>query len=39
VISLQVHMCEQHMPWRRKWFGDVKKLARVIMEELIAYET
>jgi hypothetical protein len=32
-------MCEQHMPWRWKWLGDVEKLAHVIIEELIAYET
>jgi hypothetical protein len=32
-------MCEQHIPWRWKWLGDVAKLANVMMEELIAYET
>jgi hypothetical protein len=39
VISPQVHVCEQHMPWRWKWFGDVAKLAHVMMKELIAHET
>jgi hypothetical protein len=39
VISLQVHVCEQHMLWRCKWLGDVAKLANVMMEELIARET
>jgi hypothetical protein len=32
-------MCEQNMPWRWKWLGDVAKLAHVMMEELIAHET
>jgi hypothetical protein len=39
VISPQVHVCEQHMPWRWKWLGDVAKLAHVMTEELIARET
>jgi hypothetical protein len=39
VISLQVHVCEQRMPWRWKWLRNVAKLAHVMMEELIAYET
>jgi hypothetical protein len=39
VTSPQVHVCEQHMPWRRKWLGDVAKPTHVMMKELIAYET
>jgi hypothetical protein len=39
VISPQVHVCEQHMPWRWKWLRDVAKLAHVMMEELITHET
>jgi hypothetical protein len=39
VISPHVHVCEQHMPWRWKWLGDVVKLAHVMMEEFIARET
>jgi hypothetical protein len=27
------------MPWMWKWRGDVAKLAHVMMEELIVYET
>ena len=30
-------MCEQHMPWRWKWLGDVVKLTHV-MKELIAWD-
>ena len=36
-ISPQVHVCEQHMPWRWKWLGDVAKLTHVMMKELIAH--
>ena len=39
VISPQVYMCEQHMPRRRKWLGDVAKLTHVMMKELIEHET
>ena len=39
VISPQVHVCEQHIPWRWKWLGDVTKLTHVMMKELIAHET
>ena len=39
MISLQVHVCEQHMPWRWKWLEDVAKLTHVMMKELIAHET
>jgi hypothetical protein len=39
VISPQVHVCEQHMPWRWKWLGNVVKLTQVMMKELIANET
>jgi hypothetical protein len=37
VISLQVHLCEQLMPWRWRWLGFVVKLTHVL-KELIAYE-
>ena len=38
-ITPQVHVCEQHVPWRWKWLGDVAKLTHVMMKELIAHET
>jgi hypothetical protein len=38
VISPQVHVCEQHIPWRWRWLENVAKLTHV-MKELIAQET
>ena len=34
MISPHVHVCEQHMPWRWKWLGDVAKLTHMMMDSL-----